>query len=268
MHPIEHLRHVARATGAEPADLAREAAGALAAVARAEPAGLVPACRRLVDRHVTAGPVWWLSARMLGSDDPRRAATDAVRELGQDCTDRHLASCLPEAATVLMTCCSEVLLAALRSRGDVEALVVDSGGDGPMVLRRLRNWGSDAQLVPESGVGPAAAACDLVVLEALAAGATGILAAPCSMAAAAVASRSAIPVWAVAGAGRVLPGRLWDALLARLDESGLEPWDRAAEVVAADLLSRVVGPSGPGEPEEMLSVATCPAAPELFRPAG
>ena len=65
MHPIEHLRYVARATGADPAVIAREAADALVEMARIQPAGLVPACRRLIERHVASGPVWWLSARML-----------------------------------------------------------------------------------------------------------------------------------------------------------------------------------------------------------
>ena len=43
MHPIEHLRYVARAAGEGPALLAREAAGALATF-NDDPAGLVTAC--------------------------------------------------------------------------------------------------------------------------------------------------------------------------------------------------------------------------------
>ena len=70
MHPIERLRLVARA-GAEgrSALLAREAATALAMFSD-DPAGLVTACRRLVDRHPTSGPMWWLAARVLVSSDP------------------------------------------------------------------------------------------------------------------------------------------------------------------------------------------------------
>ena len=80
MHPIEHLRYVARATGADPALVASEAAAALAQMAAMDPAGLVPACRRLVERHLTSGPVWWLSARILGADDQRRAAREAAAD--------------------------------------------------------------------------------------------------------------------------------------------------------------------------------------------
>jgi hypothetical protein len=68
--------------------------------------------------------------------------------------------------------------------------------------------------------------------------------------------------------GRVLPERLWDALAARLDDSGDEPWDRPSELVPAPLISQVVGPDGPCETEEGLRASTCPAAPELFRAAG
>jgi hypothetical protein len=77
-----------------------------------------------------------------------------------------------------------------------------------------------------------------------------------------------VPVWAVAGVGRVLPGRLWDALVTRFDETAGEPWARPAELVPASFLSGVVGPEGIVPVEEGLSGATCPAAPELLRLTG
>jgi hypothetical protein len=136
------------------------------------------------------------------------------------------------------------------------------------LVHRLQDRDHDAQLVLESGVGPAAVVADVVIVEAAAAGPAGVLAVPGSMAAAAVAAHQRVPVWAVTGVGRVLPGPLWDAMLARLDASGDEPWDRPVEVVPADLISQVVGPDGIQETNEGLMNATCPAAPELFRPAG
>ncbi len=123
-------------------------------------------------------------------------------------------------------------------------------------------------LVPDSGVGPAAAVAGLVLLEAWAAGPDGMLAAPGSHAAAAVAAHAGVPVWAVTGVGRVLPARLWEALLARLDGNGEEPWQREAELVPADLLSAVVGPDGLLEVVDGLTRTTCGAAPELLRQAG
>ena len=268
MHPIEHLRYVARATGADPALVAAEAADALTQMARIQPAGLVPACRRLIERHLTSGPVWWLSARMLRSDDPVGEGRRSGDELNQDPTARHLADALPDGATVVVVGWPDVAADALRRRGDVEVLVVEWAAEGDHFARRLGDQGSEAALVPESGTAAAAVVADLVIVDALAAGPGGVLAVPGSAAAAAVARHQQTPVWAVTGVGRVLPGPLWDAMLARLDESGVEPWDRSAEVVAADLVTQVIGPEGPMDAEPGLAATTCPPAPELYRAAG
>jgi len=72
----------------------------------------------------------------------------------------------------------------------------------------------------------------------------------------------------VTGVGRVLPERLWNAVLTRFDATGAEPWDRRAELVPASLLTSVVGTDGPMTVEEGLAAATCPAAPELLRLTG
>lgn len=267
MHPIERLRYVARAEGADPALVAAEAASALAAVARRDPAGLLPACRRLVGRHLSAGPVWWLAARMLGAPDVAAEADAATAELADDPTDRHVAMEIPDDATVMVVGWPDVAAAALRRRGDLEVLVVDAGGEGAALSRRLADAGNDVALVPDSGVAAAAVVADLIVVEARAAGPSGLLASPGSHAAAAVAVRSATPVWGVTGVGRVLPARLWETLLGRFDAGG-EPWDRDSELVPADLLASVVGPGGAVGAGEGLAATTCPAAPELFKDAG
>ena len=268
MHPIEHLRYVARASGADPSLVAREAAAALAEVAQVDPAGIVPGCRRLVERHLTSGPVWWLAARVLSAADPSDAALQAAAELEEDRTERHLASALADAATVVVIGWPEVTAGALRRRGDLEVLVVDSLGEGSGLARRLANAGSECEVVPNSGVGPASAVADLVVVEAFVAGPAGVLAAPGSLPAAATAAHSGRPVWLVTPTGRVLPEGLWAALLNRFDETAGEPWERAAELVPASLASDLVGPDGPAGVEEGLASATCPAAPELLRAAG
>ena len=69
MHPIEHLRYVARARGADPVSLVRETISAFGGL-RHEPAGIVLAARRIVERHPTAGPLWWLCSHVLGATDP------------------------------------------------------------------------------------------------------------------------------------------------------------------------------------------------------
>ena len=268
MHPIEHLRHVARATGADPALVATEAASGLAQMAEIDAAGLVPACRRLIERHLTSGPVWWLSARVLGADDQRRAARDAAAALSRDPTARQLAEVLPEGSSVLIVGWPDLAGDALRRRGDIEALVVDAGGEGAPLARRLQDGGAEVAVVPEAGAGAAAAVADLVVVEAHAGGPSGVLASPGSLGAAAVGAQLGVPVWAVAGVGRVLPERLWDALVTRFDETAGEPWSRPAELVPASFLSGLVGPEGIVPVEEGLADATCPAAPELLRLTG
>jgi hypothetical protein len=268
MHPIEHLRYVARAAGADPALVAQEAAAALADMARLQPSGVVPACRGLIERHLAAGPVWWLSARMFAADDPAQAARDAADELDADLTSRHLSEQIPDGITALVVGWPDIASEGLRSRGDVEVLVVSSGGEGDGLVRRLRDREVEVSLVRDAGIGPAATVADLVLVEATAAGPSGLLAAPGSMAAAAVAHQRMIPVWGVTGVGRVLPARLWDSLLARLDDSGDEPWDRPVELVPDGLLTQIAGPDGIVDVEAGLQAATCPAAPELFRPAG
>lgn len=268
MHPIEHLRYVARAVGADPGVVAREAADALAEVARIEPAGLVPACRRLIARHVTAGPVWWLSARMLRSDDPVAEGRRSAHELDDDPTGRHLADAIDDSATVVVVGWPDITSGALRRRGDLEVLVVDWASEGERFVRRLVERGSRASLVPEPGAGAAAMVADLVIVESFAGAPDGVLAAPGSLAVAAVAAHRQVPVWAVAGVGRILPEQMWATLVNHLDDSGVEPWDREAVVVPASLLSSVAGPDGVVDAGEALANPSCPAAPELFRMAG
>jgi hypothetical protein len=266
-HPIERLRSVARAEGADPSLVAVEAASALVGVARADPAGLLPACRRLISRHLWAGPVWWLSARVLGAPDVAAEARAAAGELEADTTSAQLAAALPDDATVLVVGWPELAATALRRRGDVEALLVDAGGEGAALARRLVSAGGDATAVPDRGDAAAAVVADVVVVEALAAGPSGVLAAPGSHAAAAVAAGVGTPTWVVAGVGRVLPERLWESLLTRFDALG-EPWERPAELVPAHLLSLLVGPDGLRPTDEGLADPSCAPAPELLRDAG
>jgi hypothetical protein len=268
MHPIERLRYVARASGADPSLLVRETAVALADVARVEPVGLVPACRRLIQRHVTTGPIWWLAARVLTAADPVEEAWRAVGEVDDDPTERLLAASLPDDATVVVVGWPDIGSRALHRRGDLEVLVIDASGEGAALARALEAAGVQTAAVPEAGAAAAAVVCDLVVVEAEAGGPTGIIAPMGSHAAAAVATSAEVPVMAVAGVGRMLPGDLWDAMLRRFDDEGGEPWDRPVELVPADLLTSVLGPDGPQSVEAGLAQATCPVAPELLRPAG
>ncbi len=276
MNPVERLRYIAQAQGADPSFVTCEAAEALVSLVATQPEGLLMACRRLIEHNLAVGPLWWLSARMLRSDEPEREGMEAARELAYDDTARHLADSLDDVGVAVVVGWPDVTAGALRRRGDVEVLVVDWDSQGAQFVRRLNDWGCEATLVPASGAATAAMVADVVLVEAFAAGPGGVIATPGSLAAAAMARHRQVPVWVVCGVGRVLPEALWDTLMSCLDSSGAEPWDRFVELVPASLINAVVGPDGGTSihiqapdyavgVEAALGYSTCPPAPELLR---
>jgi hypothetical protein len=88
MHPMEYLRHVAGAQGADAGDLVHEAAWALGAMA-ADPQALVLIVRRLVDKHPTCAPLWWLGANVLTALDPVARAHELIEEYDRDPTEAY-----------------------------------------------------------------------------------------------------------------------------------------------------------------------------------
>lgn len=262
MHPIERLRFVARAAGADQRVLARETAMALRGL-RLEPSGLVTACRRIVERHPTSGPLWWLCARVLTAPDPFEASWEAVELLEEDRTADALVDALPEDATVCVLGWPDLAGEAIVRRGDVCVLAVDCA-DGGGFARRLERSEVEVEVVPAAGVGSAVTAADLVLVEASVAGPDGILAPIGSRAAAAAAYCAEVPVWAVAGVGRRLPMPMWQHVLDRLARCG-EPWDLDDEVVPTGLLSHVAGPAGLCSAPGDLGTPECAVAHELLR---
>jgi len=268
MHPIERMRYVARASGVPQHVLVREAAGALMSFAD-EPHGLVTACRRMVSRQPTSGPLLWLGSRALTAGDPAEELRRCMKLLDEDSTAIELRHALPSDCTVAVLGWPEAASAALPARGDLEVLVVDAFGEGTGLVRELWNRDIDASDVAVSGLGAAVAGADLLLLEAPAIGPDEFLAVAGSRAAGAVARHAQIPVWLVGGVGRQLPAALWTSLtdrLAHLREGG-EPWDVDDEVVPLDLVTDIVGPGGVQSVAEALQHAPCPVAAELLRRA-
>ena len=263
MHPIERLRYVARAGGADHGALAEETARALAGFS-ADPSGLVTACRRIVDRHPTSGPMWWLASKVLATNDPRAEAVRCVTTLQDDRTAAALAYELADDVTVTVIGWPEHVGDALVRRGDVRALVVDVLGEGAGLVRRLEQAESDADEVPPANIAGAVRWSNVVLLEASAVGPDGFVAAAGSHAAAAVAASTDAEVWLVAGEGRLLPERLWEALVDRLDQAG-EPWELDEEIVPLGLIDVVVGPRGRESIEAMARRTDTPVVPELLK---
>src|SRR5207248_5926040 len=123
MHPIERLRWVARSPEGDASLVAAEAADALAGFAD-DPAGLVIASRRLIERRPALAPLWWLASRVLCSLEPGFEAVAAAAELEGDRTPVALAGDLP-GGTVAIVAWPDQASAALRLRGRMGDAVRD-----------------------------------------------------------------------------------------------------------------------------------------------
>jgi hypothetical protein len=262
MHPIERLRSVARASGAPAGAVARESVGALMTFAD-DPQGMLTACRQLVTRHPGSGPMVWLACRVLTAVDKRAAAREAANALAGDPTAQELALALPDDAVVCVVGWSETVVSALLRRGDLEVRVVDAQGEASGLIRRLEGAGIEAHEILIESLGRAVASADVVVVEADALGGDGFVATAGTWAAAALGYTAGVPVWLVAGVGRLLPESLWSAVARRIaeDERG---WDVDREIVPLALVSAVVGPEGVVSCEEALADRDWPIAPELL----
>jgi hypothetical protein len=256
--PFERLRHIAR-SGDDDRTLAAEAADCLAAFDD-DPASIVVACRRLVDHHPASPLLWWLCARVLAAPDPSDAAWEAEGLVRDDPTPGRLAGVLPFPADhpVAVLGWPELTGEALDARPDLEVLAVLGTGDDRWARRLAR---SQSSARPVAVAEATALAPSHVLVEVVGADPARTLVADGTSRALADLTRPATVVWFVAGVGRVLPARLFDAMLARagaLEDHGLELLD----VQHAD---RIAGPTGLVRSEHVHRLVDAPIAPELLR---
>jgi hypothetical protein len=267
-HPIERLRWAARNDGDGPRLAGLTAARALGGFV-GDPAGLVTACRRLVQRQPAMGPVWWVTARMLVTPEAAHVEADLIEDLliddpSADEVAFYLDGIIPGESTVLLVGPPWYSGDALVRRGDITVLAVDTPV-GYGLARALEHADVDAISVRDAGIGAAAGAADVVLIDATAAGPDGVVAASGSRAAAAVARAAGRHVVVVAGEGTVLPVGMWEALCTALDAQD-DPWDAEYELVPLPLIETVVGPTGAMDPARAVTRADCPVAAELLRP--
>ena len=266
VHPIERLRYVARASSADQRLLVRETAGALRGL-QFEPAGLVIACRRIVERHPTSGPLWWFCASLLTSARPFEACNQLASEVEHDPTPDHLVDLLPDNATVCVVGWPDLVGDAVMRRGDIRVLAVDADDEGRSFVRRLERSDVEAEVVPPQGLAAAAVAADVVLVEAMATGQGEVLATAGSRALASVAYCSERPTWLVAGRGRRLPDGLFATMASRIADVRA-PWDAVAEPMPVALFTTVVGPDGATSVDDPAALAPeCPMAHELVKPS-
>jgi hypothetical protein len=263
VHPIEHLRYVARARGGDASSLVREAAMALGSL-RVDPSNLVIACRRIVERHPELGPVWWLCARLLTSDDPSSLAWALADEIDDDTAERQIALALPDEAAVLTIGWPEIGGAALMRRGDVTVLCADSRYQASSFMQRLERCDVDCEPIPAESLARAAAVADLVMIEAVASCPVRVLAPVGSHVVAAVARSVGTPVWLVTGIGRRLPVQYVDAIAERVVVE-TAAWDLDVDDLPVDLVTHVASVDGVSDQVAAALRADCPMAPELLR---
>ena len=263
MHPIEQLRFVARASGADASLLVQEAASALGVFGR-DPAARVTAGRRLLTRQPAVGPLWWLCSRLATSPDPWTEARAVIDELRADRTGRELAHELPPGATVAIVGWPDITVGALPRRGDVRVLVVDVDGQGSGVVRRLDRADIDAEEVDATRIAGAVQEADVVVIEAAAAGAAASLTDIGALPMAATAKAVGTPTWLVCGVGRRVHEPYWQAIMERTQDPDEPAWLSPFDVVSTGLLDRVVTAGGVKLPAEVVE-PEWPYASELLR---
>ncbi|MEM7273417.1 MAG: hypothetical protein AAF547_10090 [Actinomycetota bacterium] len=262
MHPIEQLRYVARASGADAGLLVQEAASALSVFGN-DPGAMLTACRRLLTRQPGIGPLWWMCARMVTAADARTEARAVIEDLRSDRTGRELAAALPDGATVAIAGWPDLTVEALPRRGDIRVLVVDVEGQGHSVVRRLERHEMDVEDVDPAKLAGVVEESDLVIVEAAAVGEAAALVDVCAVPLAATARALGRQTWLVAGAGRHLLEPYWQAVVERTADPDrpafLAPW----EVLSLGLVDRLVTADGPLLTAEM-DGPEMPFAPELL----
>ena len=261
MHPIERLRWIARADGESATELATQAAWALGALAATEPAALLTACRRLLERHPACGPLYWTAARLLAADDPLTAASAVAKELCADRTAEHLV------AELGATLASGSNIATSEPVGVLSEALETRGRYGVRFVGALSSTGCTVRVLAAlegAVVGFALDECEaalddsaVAVVETLAAGPGVALLTPGAAALVHGAAAAGVPAWLCVAAGRCLPAPL-AALAAR---SSLEAG--AAEMLVADEFALAIGRDGSGDPAAVVSRTTCRGGTEL-----
>jgi hypothetical protein len=262
MHPIERLRWIARTDDEPAASLASEAAWTLADLADEEPTALLTACRRLLDRHPSVGPLWWVCACLLGSpDDPLAAGHRASAELCSDPTPAALAKQLRRSFTsgdvIALTSPLELCRPAVETSGRYGVRVVGSRSELSRVVRKLAAAGGDVTAWSSGEEDEALEGASVLIVEVLAAGGGCAILTREASAALEAAERRRVDSWAVIGVGRALPEPLLSAAAERSGDS--------VEAVDLETFSSAVGPEGPGNAVAVAAACSCPPGTELLR---
>jgi hypothetical protein len=231
-----------------------------------EPAGLVLAARRIVERHPTCAPLWWLCAQALSALDPFERLYELESEINKDATTDHLLAQLGDARVVCIVGWSPTALEALVQRGDCKALVLDSFGSADSAVNALERVEVEAESVSIEHAARAIDMCDMVVLDALGCGPDEFLMTSGSHGVAALAYVAQKPALVTARCGTRLPAELWESMKAR-NFDAQRPWRTEVDVVPRELLRAVVGPTGTVDASFSVAAECAPTTEMLVRSA-
>lgn len=254
MLPFERLRHLARYSG-DDRGLVEETADCLADFDD-DPAQLVLVCRRLLAHHPANGPLWWLCARVVGAPNPAVAAREAIRVAARDRTIDRLAAVLPfpHDPPIAVLGWPEAAGAALTQRPDLDVVVVRPDRADPGLRRRL--GAADRSVRMADPTEAMAVGASHLLVEVLVTSPTTALVPPGT--ADLRWGLAEADLWLVAPVDRILPERLFAALVERL------PADEAEAMPVRDAAG-IAGPGGLDSPERLVTRLDCPLAPELLR---
>lgn len=232
-----------------------------------DPAGLVVAARRIVERHPFTGPLWWLCANVTTSSEPFEAVWELADQIRSDRTASELAAALGDDVDVVTIGDPSVIGDGLARRGDVRVLALDVDHSATSFVRRLERYDVDYEPVDAGAAGAATRVADVVLIEALALDADRVIVPSGSSTIAAAASAWETPVWLVAGVGRRLPTGFIDAMVEKREAlaESQDDWNVDVEVLPTRLITDVVGPHGKMPMGPPAAQPECGLAAELLR---
>ena len=265
MHPIEHLRYLARAGYADAPELVAETASALRGLGL-DHANLVLTCRRIVERHPTCGPLWWLCAELLTALEPRDTLRRCVDGVRGDSTPAHLAEHLatqwPDGGMVAVNGWSWEIALALVSSFGLEVCVIDGDNGADHMVRVLERNEVVTHLVEPQRAAAAVGECDVVVVSGSFVGPDVLWSPVGSAQLASVAYCAGREVVATTPIGTRLPRVFVEAIVQMVDDDSRgEAWYRDVEAIPLGLVTTVVGSGGVESTARIASTGLVPEAP-------
>lgn len=272
MHPIERLRWIARAQGESASTIASEAAWTLGELGMTEPAAVLTASRRLVERHPECGPLWWACAQLIAAEDPYEAAGKVSQALVGDAAAVSLARALRRevaSSDVVVACVpSDLLRSACNQRRLGGIRLVASYGELRSEIRSFTQGADDVTGYEIEDGEEAFGGASVLCVEPLLASSRGLVVQTGVADVIRMAIDQKVPVWALLAAGRVLPPSIARAAV-DLAEAAPPSYGLDLEVVEPAAFAVAVDEEGDSpEVDGALGRVTCPTTPELVpRPA-